>query len=104
MQRGQLPALHFLRGGVFCWPGGVEMASLTKNQKIAEAIKLIENITRAQYVTGAIMGGNTNTIMAVELLKDAMHSTPRETPTKPRKKKTPVQMKLENLEQPKEEK
>lgn len=71
------------------------MASLTKNQKIAKAIELIETMTRAQYVTGAIMGNNTHTIMAVELLKDAMHSTPRETPAKPRKKKTQVVSKEE---------
>lgn len=75
------------------------MANLTKNQKIAKAIELIETMTRAQYVTGAIMGNNTHTIMAVELLKDAMHSTQRDTPAKPRKKKTPMQLGLSNIEQ-----
>lgn len=45
---------------------------MTKNQKILEAIKLIEGITRSQWITGAIMGSNTQTILAVELLKSSI--------------------------------
>jgi hypothetical protein len=102
MQRGPWPALQFSRGGVFCWPGGVEMASLTKNQKIAEALSILQTMTRYEYALGAMTGKSEEIEMSISLLKDAMHSTPRETPTKPRKKKTPVQMGLQNLEQPKD--
>lgn len=61
------------------------MKQLTKNQKILEAIKLIESMTRAQWLTGAIMGNNTNTIMAVQLLKSANEKIEVK-PRKPKKK------------------
>lgn len=78
------------------------MANITKNRKIEDAIQLIEKIPTSQWLTGVIAGKCINTQKAINLLKDAMRQTPRETPAKPRKKKTPVQMGLQNLEQPKD--
>lgn len=69
------------------------MAGMTKNQKIARAIELIETMSRSNWITGAIMGNNTNTLTAIELLKSASEKTTG----RPRKKKTPVQTEI-NLE------
>jgi len=73
------------------------MAHESKREKIAKAITLLESMTRAQWLTGAITGSNTATITAIQLLNSAMQVQQQNQ----RKKKTPVQNEIE-LKQPKD--
>ncbi len=59
--------------------------AMNEQEKIVQAITLLETMTRAQFLTGAITSSNTNTILAIQLLRSLL------VVKKPRKQRTPKQ-------------
>ena len=59
--------------------------AMNEQEKFVQAITLLETMTRAQFLTGAITSSNTNTILAIQLLRSLL------VVKKPRKQRTPKQ-------------
>jgi hypothetical protein len=46
--------------------------TMNSDEKIVQAITLLETMTRSQYLTGAITSSNTNIILAIQLLRSLL--------------------------------